>query len=332
MALNVSTGTLGDSAPAQGAFPANHEYYVREFIEIAQPELVYEMFGTPKNIPNNSSNTIKFNKVSELATLEDSPLTEGVTPTEQQFTLTRIETSIDQYGGFATTTDRLTEESINGLTSEFTTRIGEQAGKTMNKVERDDLLGGTNVRRTGGVADIDLITASGVGTADLDYIFLAFKQEHVKPFRPMTSGSPNTGTQPMRETYPVTVPVEAAPLLKAMTGFVATPDYASQRPTWMNEYGSYEQFSFILDTEANIETNGAGTPQLIAQSLVFGKDAYHYTTIGAKDVELIIKELGSAGTADPLNQRATIGWKAKKGCVIVQQTYMFRFEFSLGDA
>lgn len=28
-----------------------------------------------------------------------------------------------------------------------------------------------------------------------------------------------------------------------------------------------------------------------------------------KPVELIVKQLGSAGSADPLNQRATIGWK-----------------------
>lgn len=337
MALNVSTGTLGDLNPAAGAFPANHAYYVREFIEIANPELVYDMFGTPKDIPNNNSNRITYNKVLKLAnTPAGRLLTEGVTPTEQTFQLVRLEKDINQYGGFATTTDRLTEESINSLTSEFNQRIAEQGGETMNKVVRDDLLGGTNVRFAGGVADRDSIVTSGVNASDFDFMFQAFKLEKVKPLRPMANGSENIGTLPTRETYPVVVPVESTSLLETLDDgngntFINTERYASQRATWMNEYGTFKQFSFILDTESAIVVNGAGTPQDVALSLVFGKGAYNTTRIGASDVEIIIKPLGDGGTTDPLNQRATIGWKAKKGAVIVQETYMFRYEFSLGD-
>ena len=337
MAVNVTTGAIGANAPAAGNFPANHEYYVREFIEIQAPELVYEQFGTPKDIPNNESNVIKFNKVLKLATTEGSPLVEGVTPTEQTFTLQRLEKSINQYGGYATVSDRLTTETINGLTSEFNTRISEQGGETMNKVLRDDLVSSTNVRRFNGAATIDAIITSGVAAADFDFMFQAFKLEKVKPIRPMTMGSTNIGSIPTRETYPVVVAVEATSLLETLDDgngntFINTEKYASQRPTWMNEFGTFKQFSFILDTESKIVQNAAGTPQDINQALVFGKDAFHCTRIGASDVELIVKELGSGGTTDPLNQRSTIGWKAKKGAVVVQPTYMFRYEFSLGDA
>ena len=110
MALNTSQGTLGDPAPALGAFPANHAFFVREFIEIAAPVLVYDMFGNPRGIPRNSSNQIVYNRVDKLSTLQDTPLTEGVTPTEQQFQLARITQTVDQFGGFATSTDRLQEE------------------------------------------------------------------------------------------------------------------------------------------------------------------------------------------------------------------------------
>ena len=95
MALNVSTGTPGDLAPALGAFPANHKYFVSEFIMIANPELVYSMFGTSATIPQNNSNIIVYNKVNKLGTLEATPLTEGVTPVEQQFQLVRLEKAIN---------------------------------------------------------------------------------------------------------------------------------------------------------------------------------------------------------------------------------------------
>lgn len=337
MALNTSEGTIGDLTPALGNFPANHAFYVREFIDIANPILVYDMFGTPKDIPNNTSNTIVFNKVLKLP---NDPagrlLVEGVTPTEQQLQLVRLEQSINQYGGFATVTDRLTEESINDLTREFNMRIAEQGGETMNKVVRDDLLGGTNVRFANGVATQDDIVAAGVFANDFDFMFQAFKLEKVKPVRPMTNGSQNIGTTPTRETYSVIVPTQSTSLLETLDDgngntFTNAEDYASQRTLWANEYGSFKQFTFILDTEASIVVNGAATPQDIAQSLVFGRGAYNTTRIGASDVDIIIKPLGSGGTTDPLNQRSTIGWKARKGAVIVQDTYMFRYEFSLGD-
>ena len=39
-----------------------------------------------------------------------------------------------------------------------------------------------------------------------------------------------------------------------------------------------------------------------------------------------MKPLGSAGTADPLNQRGTVGWKATKTAEILVQQYMVRVE------
>ena len=215
--LNTNTGTIGTGGTsAAGSFSSNHKFYVAEFIAIANPELVYDMFGTPANISENNSNTIVFNKVAKLGTKEGTALTEGVTPTEQQFTMSRLEKAIDQYGGFATTTDRLSSESINGLTSQFNMRIAEQGAETMNKVVRDDLNGGTNVRYAGGVATRDLILSSTMPFTDYTYMFKAFKNEKVKPIRPMTMGSPNTGTLPTRETYPVIVPWEATGLLEAL--------------------------------------------------------------------------------------------------------------------
>lgn len=332
MALNVSTGTLGDTNPAVGAFPANHGFYVREFIDVAAPELIYDMFGTKRSIPKGMSNSITYNRVEKLGTLEATALTEGVTPTEQQFEINRITATVSQYGGFATTTDRLTDESINGVTSEFNTRIAEQGGETMNKVVRNSLSGSSNVRYKGAVANRDLVTASGVSATDLAFIYLAFRDEKVKPMRPGTSGSLNVGTSPTKEQYPWIVANDAIALVEALTSFVPVENYSSQRATWMNEYGTHKNFAVILDTEAEVVTNAAAPAQSINKSLIFGKDAYDVVTIANSDVEIIIKPLGSSGTADPLNQRSTIGWKAKKIAVVKQPLYMFRYEFSLGAA
>lgn len=70
------------------------------------------------------------------------------------------------------------------------------------------------------------------------------------------------------------------------------------------------------------EGGASGKP--VYSTLVIGADAYGVTDI--KDVENITKQLGSGGTADPLNQRATMGWKAHHLAKILSNEYMVRIE------
>jgi N4-gp56 family major capsid protein len=43
-------------------------------------------------------------------------------------------------------------------------------------------------------------------------------------------------------------------------------------------------------------------------------------------MELIIKQKGSAGSADPLDQRSTVGWKGMKTAEILMDNYIVRVE------
>lgn len=61
-------------------------------------------------------------------------------------------------------------------------------------------------------------------------------------------------------------------------------------------------------------------------TMVFGENAYGTTEITGGGLELIVKQLGSAGTSDPLNQRATVGWKATKVTVRLVEAFMVRIE------
>lgn len=61
--------------------------------------------------------------------------------------------------------------------------------------------------------------------------------------------------------------------------------------------------------------------------LVIGKDAYGETEVTGESLENIVKPLGSAGSSDPLNQRATTGWKATHVAEILAEEYLLRVEF-----
>jgi len=61
-------------------------------------------------------------------------------------------------------------------------------------------------------------------------------------------------------------------------------------------------------------------------TLIFGDNAYGVTEIKGGGLQHIVKQLGSAGTADPLNQRGTAGWKATHAAKRLVEEYMVRIE------
>ena len=74
-----------------------------------------------------------------------------------------------------------------------------------------------------------------------------------------------------------------------------------------------------------------GTP--VYTSVVFGKDAYGVISIDGSDtIQSIIKPCGSAGTGDPLNQRATIGAKvAGYAAKILNDLWIVRIEHAASE-
>jgi len=64
----------------------------------------------------------------------------------------------------------------------------------------------------------------------------------------------------------------------------------------------------------------------VYSTLFIGADAYGVTEVEGGGLQTIIKQLGSAGSGDPLNQRATVGWKAVKTAAILSQPFMVRLE------
>lgn len=64
----------------------------------------------------------------------------------------------------------------------------------------------------------------------------------------------------------------------------------------------------------------------VYSTLVLGANAYGVTDIEGGGLRHIVKQLGSAGTADPLDQRATVGWKALQTAERLVEQYMVRIE------
>ena len=71
---------------------------------------------------------------------------------------------------------------------------------------------------------------------------------------------------------------------------------------------------------------GGANGRDVYSTLILGADAYGVTELEGGGLQHIVKQLGSSGTADPLNQRATAGWKLAKVAERLVEQYMVRIE------
>lgn len=60
--------------------------------------------------------------------------------------------------------------------------------------------------------------------------------------------------------------------------------------------------------------------------IFFGRDAFGRVELSGGAMEMIVKPRGSAGSADPLDQRSTVGWKAAHAAAILYPERLLRVE------
>ena len=88
-----------------------------------------------------------------------------------------------------------------------------------------------------------------------------------------------------------------------------------------------ETLNSSITAEDVIYPAGAGKDgRDIYSTLFIGQNAYGVTNITGGGLETILKQKGSAGTGDPLDQRSTVGWKATQTPEILSPEFMVRVE------
>ena len=88
-----------------------------------------------------------------------------------------------------------------------------------------------------------------------------------------------------------------------------------------------EALDASVTPDAVIYPAGAGAEgRDIYSTLFLGQNAYGVTSITGGGLTTILKQKGSAGTGDPLDQRSTVGWKATQTAEILSPEFMVRVE------
>lgn len=312
-------------------------YYDRNLLERAIPSLLYSLFGQNRPLPMNQGTRINFRRYGSLLAAT-TPLDESVTPVGKQLAVTDIFGLIDQYGDFVKLSDLLQMTVLDKIVLETQEILGEQAGDTIDQVHRAGLMAGTSVRFASDVADRGSIV-NVITDADIDAVLRVLEGNNSKKIREIKVGGAKISTYPIRQAYIGITHTDMRQDIEDLAGFISVEEYSSQGDVLPQEIGATKNIRWLTTTNGMVWPDAGGlaaaTPPLVSTTgtdadvygtLILGQNAYGVTSLGKKGIQSIIKQLGSSGSLDPLNQRSSVGWKSATVLSILNDDFMVRIE------
>ena len=303
MATNVITSTA-DMEPAVAVT------YERTLLQPPQPKYIYGKYLKKFSIAKKSGNTLKMRRYSRLSAAT-TPLTEGITPSGSKLSKVDITARVSQYGDYITVTDVVDLTVEDPEITIALDRQNDQMNNTNDQLARDYLCASaTSTTCSNGSG-----TATLLNQTDIDGVALTLLGNNAEYITPMIGAGTGQGTSPIAAAFIGMVDTDLYDDLKDVDEWLAVRNYSAQQGVDPAEIGSTDHVRWLASTEGYVSGTSYYCP-------IIGKDAAGMIDINGGNVQGIIKGFGSGGTQDPLDQRATVGWKMWQAIRILQDLYI----------
>ena len=303
--------------------------YQRTLLDRVTNNFVYTKWAQVRDIQKGSgTNTVRFRRYGNLSAATTA-LTEGVTPSGSKLSVTAITATTNQYGDYVVLTDKLMMETQDPILTETTEILGDQATDTFDQITRDVLAAGTSVFYANGVAGRANVAAN-VSVADYRKIARALRKNNARKITKIINAGTGVGTTSVKAAFVALISPDTHYDLKGTTGFTPVKDYpSSQNLLDPNEVGALDEIRFVETTNSKV-FSGAGSGSVdVHADIILAENAYGISRISGEALRFIYKPLGSAGSADPLDQRQTAGWKSTFVAYRLNESFMYRYEHAV---
>lgn len=305
---NTDTNMTTSSALSAGM----QTYYNRELLRTFEPNLVHLQFGDEHRMPPHSGLVMNMRKLIPLET-NTKALSEGDPGESVMLAETEVTVQLQQYGEYARCTDKLDLTHLDMDIMRRTKLFGDAGARSIDAVVREELAKCANVIYAGGKASrAELTAADKLTSRELRKAVKTLKKNHAQTFGGYFVAI--IGPDTMYD-------------LQEDEAFVKVSQYQDKENIYTGEVGRLFGVRLVETTEAKI-FEGAGMDGAdVASVIVLGQYAYGVTSLKGAKPRVIVKPAGSAGTADPLDQISTVGWKMDGfGAKLLQPEYAVRIE------
>jgi len=309
---------------------AENYLYDRRLLMKAVPLFVHTRWAQVRDIPRNNTDDIRFRRYT-LLTAATTALTEGVTPSGSQLAITNVNATVLQYGDYVTLTDKLLFTTLDPVLTETAELLGIQYGDTIDQLTRNILRAGTTIQYAGSATARDEVTsAMKITKAEIQEAVRTLKTNNARRITSQVDPSTGFNTSPLSACYIGIVHPGTTYDLKNIPGFIRVEEYG-QKKAMEGEVGTLDEVRFVETTNASVFSSAGSGSIDVYGTLILGTEAYGISRISGEAVKNIVKPLGSAGSADPLDQRQTSGWKATHVAKILNESFLLRLEHAVSS-
>lgn len=305
---NTDTNMTTSSALSAGM----QTYYNRELLRTFEPNLVHLQFGDEHRMPPHSGLVMNMRKLIPLET-NTKALSEGDPGESVMLAETEVTVQLQQYGEYARCTDKLDLTHLDMDIMRRTKLFGDAGARSIDAVVREELAKCANVIYAGGKASrAELTAADKLTSRELRKAVKTLKKNHAQTFGGYFVAI--IGPDTMYD-------------LQEDEAFVKVSQYQDKENIYTGEVGRLFGVRLVETTEAKIFEGAGASGADVASVIVLGQYAYGVTSLKGAKPRVIVKPTGSAGTADPLDQISTVGWKMDGfGAKLLQPEYAVRIE------
>lgn len=305
---NTDTNMTTSSALSAGM----QTYYNRELLRTFEPNLVHLQFGDEHRMPPHSGLVMNMRKLIPLET-NTKALSEGDPGESVMLAETEVTVQLQQYGEYARCTDKLDLTHLDMDIMRRTKLFGDAGARSIDAVVREELAKCANVIYAGGKASrAELTAADKLTSRELRRAVKTLKKNHAQTFGGYFVAI--IGPDTMYD-------------LQEDEAFVKVSQYQDKENIYTGEVGRLFGVRLVETTEAKIFEGAGASGADVASVIVLGQYAYGVTSLKGAKPRVIVKPAGSAGTADPLDQISTVGWKMDGfGAKLLQPEYAVRIE------
>lgn len=276
-----------------------HLYYEKKLLQTLEPRLVFYQLGKKQKLPKGMGKQVKWLRYSAIAG-STTALTEGAPPSELSVSTSNVTATIAQYGEFAKVTDMLSDTAIDPVLENLAERFGRASAKVIEKLIIAELDSGAAVQRVNNRANDAAIVAGDVlNHKELIEAKIRMQSDYIDAHE---SGDFVAVIHPLAQ-FDLQVDTQTGAWLDIQKS-------VDNKPLLNGEIGRMYGMRFLTSDHCTTEADaGAGGTVDVLSNYVVGEEAFGVVELGGDSVKMFRKGLGSAGTADPLDQISTVGYK-----------------------
>lgn len=326
-------------------------------LEHAQPITVLGDFGTQREMPQNSTDTLVFRRTLPFGasatgtTIEGSQryvgtpnvnasefvLAEGVTPNANTITFQDVSVQLQQYGllfKYSSKVEQLYEDDIPG---EMVKLTGETMAEVMEQVRYGVLKAGSTVIYANGSSRAAINTPVSLNA--LRKAARTLESNRARRVSSRVAPGPNFGTRAVQPAFIVFVHTDGVSDIRNLPGFTRVEEYGSFKPIHDREIGACEDFRFItspllkpfLASGASVSGTGmlsvAGSNVDVYPFLIIGEDAWGQVALkGMSAIKPVVLKASQTNHANPLGQFGYVGASTWFAAVRLNDAWMARIE------